>query len=135
MKAGQIIGSVVDTVIKLVIIIVVVMFTYRYAVEAYDFGYSVFAQEAISTAEDARVISISITEDATAMDIGKVLAEKGLIKDARLFYVQELLSGHHDELVPGIYELSSDMTSKEMIEVITTQVAPEEGAEGDEGTE
>lgn len=126
MKTGQIIGSVLDTVIKIVIIVVVVMFAYKYAVEAYDFGYRVFAEEAVSTESNAKIISISINEDATAMDIGEVLQEKGLIEDARLFYVQELLSGHHDELIPGIYELSSNMTSKEMIEIITTEAVTEE---------
>lgn len=127
MKARQLIGTVVDTVIKIVVIIVAVMFIYKYALEAYDFGYRIFAEPPVSSADTARVISISISEEATAMDIGKVLEEKGLINDARLFYVQELLSGHHDELIPGIYELSSDMTSKEMIEIITTEAAAEEG--------
>lgn len=135
MKTRQLVGSVADTVVKIVVIIVVVMFTYKYALEAYNFGYKVFAEEALSTAEDARVISISITEEATAMDIGKVLQEKELIADARLFYVQELLSGHHDELIPGIYELSSNMTSKEMIEVVTTEAVAEEAVAEEAVTE
>ena len=142
MKASQLIGSVLDTVVKIVVVIIVVMFTYKYAVEAYDFGYRIFADEPVSAPETAIVISMSITEDATAMDIGKVLEEKGLIEDARLFYMQELLSGHHDELKTGIYELSSDMTSKEMIEIMTadsenSQTAGEagesSGAGGDSG--
>lgn len=128
MKASQIIGTVLDAVIKIVAIVVVVMFTYKYALEAYDFGYRVFAEEPVSSAEAAKTISISITEDATVMDIGEVLEEKGLIKNARLFWVQELLSGHHDELRPGIYELSSDMTSDEMIKIITAEPVKDEDA-------
>lgn len=134
MKASHAIGAVVDTVIKIVVIIVVVMFTYKYATQAYDFGYRIFAEQPVTTAENATIISISITEDATAMDIGKVLEEKGLINDARLFYVQEMLSGHHDEMRPGIYELNSAMTSKEMIEVLTAEPSEEE-AEAESGTE
>lgn len=124
MNARQLIGTVVDTVLRIVIVVAVVMFVYKYALEAYDFGYRVFAEEPATSEENAKTISIAITDDASAMDIGKVLEDKGLIKDARLFYVQEILSGYHDELKPGIYELSSDMTAEEMMAVMAT--VPEE---------
>lgn len=123
MKAGQIIGSILDTAIKVIALVVVVMFTYKYAMQAYEFGYRIFAEEPVSSAEMAKVISISISEDATAMNVAEVLEEKGLIRDANLFYVQEYLSGHHGEMKPGIYELSSDMTSEQMIEIITAEPA------------
>lgn len=121
MKATQVVGSVFETVIKIVVLIIVVVLTYEYATDAYDFGYRIFAEQPVSSAETAKVISISISEDATAMDIGKVLEEKGLIRDANLFYVQEYLSGHHGEMRPGIYELSSDMTSEQMIDILTAE--------------
>lgn len=121
MKAAQIIGSILDTAVKIVALVVVVMFTYKYAMQAYEFGYRIFAEKPVSMAETARVISISISEDATAMNIAEVLEEKGLIRDANLFYVQEFLSGHHGELKPGIYELSSDMTARQMIDIMTAQ--------------
>ena len=133
MNARQLIGTVFDTVIKIIVIIVVVMFTYKYALEAYDFGYRLFAEKPVSSEETARVISISITEDATSMDIGKVLEEKGLIRDAKLFYVQEILLGYHDELKPGIYELSSDMTAKEMMAVMASEPV-ETDSSGEEST-
>lgn len=134
MNARQLVGTVFDTVAKIIVIIAVVMFTYKYALEAYDFGYRIFAEKPVSTEETARVISISISEDATSMDIGKVLEEKGLIRDARLFYVQEILSGYHDELKPGIYELSSDMTSKEMMAVMASEPV-ETGEQAEAGTQ
>ena len=134
MKATQIIGSILDTAVKIVVLVVVVMFTYKYAVQAYDFGYRIFAEAPVSSPETAKVISISISEDATAMNVGEVLEEKGLIRDANLFYVQEFLSGHHGELRPGLYELSSDMTSEQMIDIITAEPA-ETDEEGEAGAE
>lgn len=130
MNAKQLIGAVADTVFKIVIIIVVVMFTYKYAMGAYDFGYRVFAEQPVSSEETARTISIAITEEATTTDIGKVLEEKGLIDDARLFYVQEMLSPYHKELKPGIYELSSDMTADEMMAVMAAELAEEDESLG-----
>ncbi len=123
MNVKQLIGAVADTVFKIVIIIVVIMFTYKYAMGAYEYGYRVFAEKPISSEETAKTISISITEEATTMDIGKVLEEKGLIDDARLFFVQEMLSPYHDKLKSGIYELSSDMTAEEMMAVMAAEPA------------
>lgn len=120
MRSGQIVAGVLDGVIKIMIVVIAVMFTYKYALEAFDFGYRVFAEGSVSPEESARVISISITEDATPMEIGEVLEEKGLIRDARLFYVQEFFSGQHGKLKEGIYELSSAMTAEEMIDVMCT---------------
>lgn len=123
-NARHMIGTVLDTALRVVIILAVVMFVYKYALEAYEFGYRVFAEQPVSAQENAKKISIAVSEEATPMDIGKVLQSKGLIADARLFYVQEMFSGYHDELRPGIYELSSDMTAEEMMAVMST--VPEE---------
>ena len=134
MNAKQLVGTILDTVIKVVIIAVIVTYTYRYAMQAYEFGYRISAEEPVSSAETARLISISVTEEATVMDIGEVLEEKGMIRDARLFYIQELLSVYHGKLKPGVYELSSDMTAKEMLAVMSAEPAEgEEGTEGEDG--
>ncbi|WP_342757209.1 endolytic transglycosylase MltG [Kineothrix sedimenti] len=128
MNTKQLIGTVFDTVLKIVIIIVVVMFTYKYATDAYNFGYRIFTEAPVAEEGNAKVISIAITEEASTMDIGEVLEEKGLINDAKVFYVQELISEYHGELKPGIYELSSDMTVKEMMEIMSAE-DEESGAE------
>ncbi len=128
MNTKQLIGTVFDTVLKIVIIIVVVMFTYKYATDAYNFGYRIFTEAPVAEEGNAKVISIAITEEAGTMDIGEVLEEKGLINDAKVFYVQELISEYHGELKPGIYELSSDMTVKEMMEIMSAE-DEESGAE------
>ena len=126
MKVSHIIGSVLDTVVKIIIIVVIVTYTYKYALEAYEFGYRVFAEQPVSSPEAAKTISIYIPDDATVMEVGEVLEEKGLIKDARLFFVQEFLSGHHGEIGEGTYELSSAMTPEEMIKILTAKPAEEE---------
>lgn len=132
MKVSHIIGSVLDTVFKIALLVLIVSYTYKYALEAYDFGYRVFAEEAVSTPETAKVISIYIPDGATAMEIGEALEEKGLIKDARLFFVQELLSGHHGELREGTYELSSAMKPEEMIKILTAKPSEDGEASAEE---
>ena len=134
MNVKNLIGTVLDTIIKVVLIAVVVVYTYRYAVQAYDFGYRIFAEEPVSASDGSKAISISVTEEATVEEIGAVLEENGMIRDARLFYVQELLSSYHDKIKPGIYELRSDMTAREMLAVMSAESSETEEEEETSGS-
>ncbi len=121
MNVKYMIGAVIESVIKVVIVAVIVMFVFRASKEAYDFGYRVFADEPVSVT-GGRTITIGIAEDADIQDIAEMLQEKGLIEDAKLFVVQEMLSAYHGEIIPGIYDLSSSMTAVEMLEIMSTPV-------------
>ncbi len=128
MNGKYLVGAVIETVIKVIVIAVAVMFVFRASTEAYDFGYRVFADKPVSVT-GGRTITIGIAEDADIKDIAEMLQEKGLIADAKLFIVQEFLSAYHNEIIPGIYDLSSSMTAVEMLEIMST---PAETAEDDE---
>ena len=119
MKAGYIVGTVLETIIKVVVIAGVVLFAFKGASQAYDFGYRVFADQPVSVA-GGRTITVGISENMTVKDIAQMLEEKGLIEDARLLVVQELLSAYHKEIKPGIYDLSTDMTAAQMLEIMST---------------
>lgn len=120
MNAKQLVGMLIEAIIKIVIFVIIIMFVYKGALAAYDFGYRVFAEEPIS-ASGGRTITISIADDATVEGIGEMLEQKGLIRDAKLFVVQEFFSAYHDEIKPGIYDLSTAMTTEELLEVMSTQ--------------
>ncbi|MBO5208113.1 MAG: endolytic transglycosylase MltG [Lachnospiraceae bacterium] len=126
MNAKQLVASITETIIKVVIAVFIIMFVYDTAVKAYDFGYRVFAEEPMTTGE-GRIISVYIEEGDSAKDIGVNLQEKGLIRDANLFYVQELLSENHGQIKPGIYDLNTSMSSNEMIAIMSAE--PEETEE------
>lgn len=126
MDIKQLALSIVETVIKIVIAVFLIMFVYDTAVKAYDYGYRVFAEEPVSLGE-GRIISIYIKEEDSVKDIGTTLEEKGLIRDAKLFIVQELLSEYHGKLKPGIYDLSTAMKTEEMLEIMAAD--PEDAEE------
>lgn len=128
MDIKQVIGSIIETIIKVAAVLFLVSFVYDMAIKAYDFGYRVFAEEAMTTGE-GRIISIYVEPDDSVRDIGKMLEEKGLIRDANLFFVQELLSENHGKINPGIYDLSTSMKSDEMLAIMAAE--PEETEEGD----
>lgn len=119
MSGKYLVGAVVEAIIKVIVIAVVVMFVFRTATTAYEFGYKVFADKPVS-ASGGRTITVGIAESASVKDIAEMLQEKGLIEDAKLFVVQEFLSAYHGEILPGIYDLSTTMTAEEMLAVMST---------------
>lgn len=127
MKLKYIIGATAQFIIKLVLFAFIIMYIIRAATAAYDYGYRVFTEPAM-TFGDGRIISVSVAQDASVLDVGNMLQEKGLIRDGRLFMIQELLSEQHDKIRPGVYDLNTNMTAQEILEVI----APEEEEETEE---
>ena len=47
-----------------------------------------------------------------------ILEKKGLIEDAKIFVVQELLSNYRGKLQAGTYILDTGMTPDEMMEIL-----------------
>ena len=128
MKVKYIIGAIVETVIKLVALIFIVTYVIRGATAAYDYGFRVFAEEPMEAGE-GRIISVSVANGDTAKEVGQMLQDKGLIRDAVLFRIQELLSENHGKIQPGIYDLSTAMTAQEMLAVIAVEPETEEEEE------
>lgn len=128
MNLKDFIGGTAQLIIKLVAFAFIIMYIFRFSAMAYDYGYRVFTEEPMSLGE-GRTISIYIENDQSVMDVGDMLQEKGLIRDAKLFFVQELLSEHHGNIQPGIYDLSTSMTPEEMLAVIAQKPETEEESE------
>jgi len=118
MKIKYLIGAVFETMVKGIVLVMIVMFVYRTAVDAYDFGYRVFAEEPVSRS-GGRTITVAVAEDYTVRGLAEMLKDRGLIRDADLFVVQELLSEFRGQVKPGIYDLSTVMTVAEMLQVMS----------------
>ena len=127
MNVKYLIITMLETIVKIVILAAVVVFVFRTSTQAYDFGYRVFADEPMSVS-GGRTITVGIAEDASLKEIANMLEKKGLIEDANLFIVQELLSAYHGKILPGIYDLSTDMKAEQMLEILSTSTE-EEGEE------
>lgn len=125
MKAKQIIGATVELIVKVVVFVAIFMFVLNTSIKAYEYGYRVFAEEPVSVGE-GRTISVIVEEADSVSDIGEMLQEKGLIRDGKLFMVQELLSEHHGKIQPGIYDLNTSMTSYDMLAVMAAESDAEE---------
>lgn len=128
MSGKQIVGAVVGTVTKVVVAAVVLMFVYRYSIMAYDSGYRLFGEEAVDE-EPGREVSLVVSEGDSAEEIGQMMEDKGLIRDAWLFVVHERLSDLEDGIAPGTYELNTAMTVEEMVELMVNYTEESAAAE------
>lgn len=133
MSIKEAIGSTLELIIKAVVLIFAVTYIIRAATASYEYGYRVFTEEPVSQGE-GRTISVSVEEPVSPRDIGEMLEERGLIRDANLFVIQELLSENHGKIQPGIYDLNTAMTAEEMLSVMAAD-APEESENADTGEE
>ena len=131
MKITDVIVAVCGTIVKIVFAVVVVVVLYRGAVKAYDYGYRIFEEAPVSSGE-GYTITVNITEDMSAKEMGEMLADKGLIKDPQLFVFQYMLSEFKEDLLPGEHDLSTAMTVEEMMEEMTKEKVTE--PERSEGT-
>lgn len=83
----------------------------------YQFGYQIFNQQAMSPGEGQEV-TVVIKEGSSVYQIGKTLENKGLIEDARVFWIQEKLSNYRDQLKPGTYILSTAYTPTRIMGIL-----------------
>lgn len=114
MSIKQVIGAILNMLFRLAISCLVVVAVYRLAMYSYHFGYMVF-NDAAKEVSPGRDITISVEMDDSVMDIGQTLASRGIVEDAKIFYVQELLSEYHGMIRPGIYILNTAMKPSEIL--------------------
>lgn len=117
MDVKQLLGAIGAMLVKIVLSAAVIIIVFKLAVGAYDFGFNLFADIPVDEGE-GRTVSVVISENQDTMDIAKMLEGKGLIRDAKMFYIQEKLSDYKDQIASGTYELNTAMSIEEMLVVL-----------------
>lgn len=117
MKGGQLIGAIAGAILKVAIAAILVVVIYNMSLTAYNYGYRIFGEPPVSEGE-GRVVMVTIPDGKSVKEIGEILVENGLLRDATLFQIQEKVSAYKDKLNPGIYEFSTSMTAEEMMAIM-----------------
>lgn len=124
MNVKSLIAAVCGTILKVAAAVLIIMMIYRGAIMAYDYGYRVFEEPAMSAGE-GRVVNVTITEEMSPKEMGQLFLSKGLIRDDRLFILQYYFSEFRMDLKTGDFELSTAMTVEEMMEAMTKEPVAE----------
>ena len=133
MNAKKFFLGLLDTAVKVAFVIVVAMLISKYARIAYNYGYQIFSQSAVSSGT-GRTVSFTVKSGDDVDTIADNLAGLGLITDKRLFKLQERFSEYHEKEKPGTYELSTAMTPEEMLTVMAGGQEAADGEAGDKDT-
>ncbi len=126
MGIGKIVMRIVSISFTALVFILVVYGLYQLGLDSYSYGYRVFAEPAVTSGKGTDRL-VQLTEFMSDSDIGKVLEEKGLVRDNRLFVLQLKLYG--GRLVPGFYTLNTSMTAQEMMQVMSGEDTEETAEE------
>ena len=114
MNLHKVLFSFIKIAFSVLIILLIIFGTVRLCETGYDYGYRFFAEISVDPAPGKDVI-VHIESGASAMEISRKLEEKGLVKDASLFYLQLKLSAYSKSIEPGTYTLNTSMTPKELM--------------------
>lgn len=88
---------------------------------AYDFGYRIFAEPAMSTEKEAVQVYVEITEGMSLSEIADLAEELEIVRSDTLFFIQLQLSDYRKSIQPGIYTVNTGMTPAEIITCLGTQ--------------
>ena len=118
-------------IIRASIIAIAVLVIAKTGKKAYDFGFRIFTEEPVNP-PPGRDVAVTIVQGDSTLDVGKMLEEKGLIRDPNLFYVQKKCSVYDNDIQPGFYTLNTSMTAEDMFAIIAGRKDGEEGEEGED---
>ena len=114
MEMNKVIYRVVGITFSIMIFLGAIWGTMRASSVAFDFGYRVFTESAIDE-EPGTAITVRVEENMGSVQLGTLLYERGLVRDANLFVLQHQLSAYAKTILPGTYVLNTAMTPKEMM--------------------
>lgn len=117
--------TVLSIALKIVVIAVVILGVVQLGGIAFDYGHSVFQEEAVDE-EPGRSITVTIEDGSAIGDIAKLLEDKGLVNDWKLFYIQVQVSKYAKKMEAGTYTLSTAMKPREMMAVMSGEDLDEE---------
>lgn len=109
---------------RLLIAVVVIMIVYIGSLTAYDFGYRIFAEKPVSLAPGKEVI-IEIKEGMGVGAVANMLEEYGVIRDAKIFKIQNKLSHYSSGFMAGTYTLNTSMDNDEIMAILSGEISRE----------
>jgi len=131
----SVVSSFVSTIVRVAILAVCVLLISKVGKYAYDFGYRIFTEEPMSSAP-GRDVAITIVQGDSLKEVCEMLEEKGLVRDAKLTWIQKKVSVYDNDVQPGFYTLNTSMTADQMFEIIAGKKSEdgEDESEDDEET-
>ena len=136
-KYLNVIGGVLDVILRITLWAVIIYYIYTYAGLCYDYGYRIYTESPISLTY-GRDVKVTVPVDTSPRELGQIFEDNGLTRDAILFTLQYYCSEYKDDVKFGSYTFNTAMTAEEIFAVMAGQgeqpaeVLAEDGAEPSE---
>ena len=128
MKIGSLITGIINFIIRALIVIFVIYAIKNLCFMAYDYGYRIYSEPPMAEGDGVDIV-VNIPMGSSVSDTAEILKDNGLIRDERLFGLQERFSDCHGKLESGMYTLNTSMTAEEMLAAMSPSVSGEEATE------
>ncbi|MCL2406761.1 MAG: endolytic transglycosylase MltG [Defluviitaleaceae bacterium] len=105
-------------VIFIIVAVVAIIFVGTWA---YSFGIGLFYNDTSMPLQEFTVEVTAGTSDpnrANALEVGRVLQDKGIVRSAWIFYLESRLNGTHNQLRPGTYVFNTHMRNNEIMQMM-----------------
>ncbi|MCI7322314.1 MAG: endolytic transglycosylase MltG [Lachnospiraceae bacterium] len=114
MSLNKILFAFIKIAFSVMVVLFVIFGTLELCRMGYDYGYRLFTETAVDVAPGEDVL-VLVEPGTSGYALAKKLEEKGLVRDAKLFYFQLKLSAYSKSIEAGTYTLNTSMTPKEMM--------------------
>lgn len=132
MSASKIVLNILYVCTTILLFVVIAFSLLKLGAASYGMGYRVFTEQPVDHSPGRDVV-VEVAKGMSARELGIVLEEKGLVKDANLFLIQMKLFAYSSKIQPGLYTLNTSQTAKDMLSVMAAE--QEEGKEDGEEAE
>lgn len=133
MESKRIASTILSISCRILVFVLVAMVLLLVGREAYGFGKKIFMEEAVSSKDDATEVIVEIPSDYSKYEVAKDFANRGLVADSNVFYVQIVLSDDND-FTPGVYTLNTGMLPSEILAAISIEPETEKETSKSEKT-
>ena len=114
---NRVTGAIIGISFRLIIYAIAILLIYEGAVKGYEFGHEIFYDSSVEEAP-GRDMEINVEAGTSVSSVGKELEKDGLINNRYSFIIQAMVYKY--EIQPGVYTLNTSMTSREILDVLST---------------
>ncbi len=118
-EINRITTTIISISVKLIVYALIILLLYEAVTRGYAFGHEVFYAEAMEE-KPGRDMTVSMKPDTSVSEAAKILTDKGVIKSEFAFIFQSKFYDY-DTIYPGVYDLNTSMTSKEILQALNVK--------------
>ena len=105
-------------ILRLLVFVCLFVVLFYLGRRSYALGHEAFDEQPVDIGE-GRTVVVTITDDMSTYQIGRMLRAEGLLTESAMaFWLQELISEYHNQILPGTYALKTSMTTQDMFPIL-----------------